>query len=157
MLGFTYFIDTRYGWHRSREESFKKLIEYGQKAVKLDESDPDVHALLANTHVWKKEHDEAIAAAEKAIALGSNSAETHAELSMLYRFAGRFEDSIKMSEKAIRLHPYYPDWYLYNLEYSYYYLGQHEKAGTTDLIPGQFHRYKSIPKAPVKPYHIIPT
>ncbi len=107
MLGFTYFIDTRYGWHRSREESFKKLIEYGQKAVKLDESDPDVHALLANTHVWKKEHDEAIAAAEKAIALGSNSAETHAELSMLYRFAGRFEDSIKMSEKAIRLHPYY--------------------------------------------------
>ena len=33
-----------------------------------------------------------------------------------------------MTEKAIRLHPYYPDWYLYSLEYSYYYLGQHEKA-----------------------------
>jgi uncharacterized UPF0160 family protein len=29
--------------------------------------------------------------------------------------------------------------------------------GTTDLIPGQCHRYRSIPKAPVKPYHIIPT
>jgi adenylate cyclase len=47
---------------------------------------------------------------------------------MYYRYAGRFEDSIRMTEKAIRLHPYYPDWYLYSLEYSYYYLGQYEKA-----------------------------
>jgi adenylate cyclase len=128
MLGITYFIDTRYGWHRPREESFKKVIEYGQKAVKLDESDPDVHTLLANTHIWRKEHDEAIAMGEKSIALGPNSAENHAILGMHYRFAGRFEDSIRMTEKAIRLHPYYPDWYLYSLEYSYYYLGQHEKA-----------------------------
>ena len=29
-------------------------------------------------------------------------------------------------------------------------------GGTTDLIPSQFHRYRSIPKAPVKQYHIIP-
>ena len=78
--------------------------------------------------VWQKKHDEAIVSAEKAIALGSNSAEVYAELGMLYRFDGRFEDSIRMAEKAILLHPYYPDWYLYNLEYSYYYLGQHEKA-----------------------------
>jgi tetratricopeptide (TPR) repeat protein len=49
---------------------------------------------------------------------------------MFYRYAGIFEDSIRVTEKAIRLHPYYPDWYLYNLEYSYYYLGQHEKAIT---------------------------
>jgi adenylate cyclase len=47
---------------------------------------------------------------------------------MIYRFAGKFEDSIRMTEKAIRLHPYYPDWYLYSLEYSYYYLGEYEKA-----------------------------
>jgi len=128
MLGVTYFIDTRYGWHRPREESFKKVIEYGQKAVKLDESDPDVHILLASAHIWRKEHDEAIAMAEKSIALGPNNAENHAILGMYYRFVGRFEDSIRMTEKAIRLHPYYPDWYLYNLEYAYYYLGQHEKA-----------------------------
>jgi adenylate cyclase len=128
MLGFTYFLDTRYGWHRPREESFKKVIEYAQKAVKLDESDPDVNTLLANTHIWRKEHDEAIAMAEKSIALGPNSAENHTILGMYYRFAGRFEESIRMTEKAIRLHPYYPDWYLYNLDYAYYHLGQHEKA-----------------------------
>ena len=27
--------------------------------------------------------------------------------------------------------------------------------GNTDLIPNQFHRWRSIPKAPVKPYHFI--
>ena len=128
MIGFTYFIDTRYGWHRPREESEKMMIEYGQKAVKLDDSIPDVYLLLASPHIWRKEHDEAIALAEKAIAIDPNSAESYAELGMYYRFAGRFEDSIRMTEKAIRLHPYYPDWYLYSLEYSYYYLGQYEKA-----------------------------
>ena len=128
MIGFTYFIDTRYGWHRPREESEKMMIEYGQKAVKLDDSIPDVYLLLASPHIWRKEHDEAIALAEKAIAIDPNSAESYAELGMYYRFAGRFEDSIRTTEKAIRLHPYYPDWYLYSLEYSYYYLGQYEKA-----------------------------
>jgi len=29
--------------------------------------------------------------------------------------------------------------------------------GTTDLIPSHFHRYKTIPRTPVKQYHIIPT
>ena len=32
-----------------------------------------------------------------------------------------------------------------------------DKNEATDLIPSQFHRYRSIPKAPVKQYHIIPT
>jgi adenylate cyclase len=128
ILGYVYFIDTRYGWHGPREESYKKAVERAQKAIEIDKSIPDVHALMGDLLVWQKKHDEAIVSAEKAIALGSNSAEVYAELGMLYRFDGRFEDSIRMTEKAIRLHPYYPDWYLYNLEYSYYYLGQHEKA-----------------------------
>jgi len=128
MLGAAYFIDTRYGWHRPREESFKKLVECMQKSMELDPSDPDIHCLRGQYYSWQKEHDKAIAAGEKSIVLGPNNAENHAELGMFYRHAGRFEDSIRVSEKAIRLHPYYPDWYLYNLEYSYYYLGQHEKA-----------------------------
>ena len=57
MLGFTYFIDTRYGWHRSRDEFFKKMVECAQKSVLLDDSDPDVHALLAQTHLWQKEFE----------------------------------------------------------------------------------------------------
>jgi len=128
MIGETYFIDTRYGWQRPREESEKKMVEYAQKAMKLDDSIPDALALMASTHIVKREYDEAIAIIEKSIALNPNSAENHAILGMYYRFVGRFEDSIRMTEKAICLHPYYPDWYLYSLEYSYYYLGQYEKA-----------------------------
>jgi adenylate cyclase len=128
MLGWTYFIDTRYGWHRAREESFEKMVECAQRAVKLDESDTDVHVLLGNIHLWRKEHDQAIMEGEKSIILGPNNAENHAILGMYYRFVGRFQDSVSVTEKAMRLHPYYPDWYLFNLEYSYYYLGEHEKA-----------------------------
>jgi tetratricopeptide (TPR) repeat protein len=120
ILGFTYFIDTRYGWHTSRDESFKKMVERAQKSVLLDDSDPDVHTLLGTTHLWQKEYDKAIKEGEKSLSLGPNIAENHANVGMFYRYAGRFEDSIRLTEKAIRLHPYYPDWYLYNLEYSYY-------------------------------------
>jgi adenylate cyclase len=128
MLGFTYFIDTRYGWHRSRDESLKKMVECAQKSLVIDDSDPDVHTLLAKIHSSQKEYDKAINEGEKSVSLGPNSAENYANLGMTYRYVGRFEDSIRMTEKAIRLHPYYPDWYLYSLEYSYYYLGQYEKA-----------------------------
>ncbi|MGD9308365.1 MAG: tetratricopeptide repeat protein [Desulfosarcina sp.] len=128
MLGNTYFIDTRYGWHRSRDKSYEKSLESAQKALEIDESIPETHALIGLLKIWKKDYDGAIDAAEKAVSLGPSSAEIHAELGMLYRYVGRFEESIRMTEKAIRLHPYYPDWYLYSLEYSYYYLGQHEKA-----------------------------
>ena len=114
MIGFTYFIDGRYGWQRPREESAKKVKEYAQKALKLDDSIPDAHALFANTYLWRGELDEAIEMLEKSISLVPNAAENHAILGMYYRFDGRFEDSIRMTEKAIRLHPYYPDWYLYN-------------------------------------------
>jgi tetratricopeptide (TPR) repeat protein len=130
MIGFTYFIDSRYGWHWSRDESFKKMVECAQKSVLLDDSDPDVHALLAQTHLLQKEFEKAIHEGEKSLSLGPNSAENHAIVGIIFRYAGRFEDSIRMTEKAIRLHPYYPDWYLYSLEYSYYYLGQHERAVT---------------------------
>lgn len=128
MLGNTYFIDTRYGWHGLREDSYKKSLECAEKALEIDETIPDSQALVGVLKVWQKKYDEAIAAAESAIAFGPSDAESHAELGMLYRYVGRFKDSIRMTEKAIRLHPYYPDWYLYNFEYSYYYLGQYEKA-----------------------------
>jgi tetratricopeptide (TPR) repeat protein len=78
MLEFTYFIDTRYGWYRPREEYFQKMVESAQRAVKVDESDPDVHVLLGNIHLWRREHDQAILEGERSIALGPNNAENHA-------------------------------------------------------------------------------
>ncbi|MEJ2731616.1 MAG: adenylate/guanylate cyclase domain-containing protein [Deltaproteobacteria bacterium] len=128
MLGFTYFIDNRYDWNMSGEESFKKMVEFAHKSVLLDGSNPDVHALLAQIQLSQRNYEMAIKEGEKSLLLGPNSAENHAIAGMIYRFAGKFEDSIRMTEKAIRLHPYYPDWYLYSLEYSYYYLGEYEKA-----------------------------
>jgi adenylate cyclase len=128
MLGFTYFIDNRYDWNMSGEESFKKMVEFAHKSVLLDGSNPDVHALLAQIQLSQRNYEMAIKEGEKSLLLGPNSAENHAIVGMIYRFAGKFEDSIRMTEKAIRLHPYYPDWYLYSLEYSYYYLGEYEKA-----------------------------
>lgn len=107
MLGNTYFIDTRYGWHRQRDKSYKESLECAQKALLLDETIPDTYALIGLLKVWKKNYDEAVYAAEKAVSLGPSSAENHAELAMLYRYVGRFEEAQYHAAEGFRQNPDY--------------------------------------------------
>ena len=44
MLAWTYWIDASYGFSQSRSECFNKAVELTQKALDLDDSNPDVHA-----------------------------------------------------------------------------------------------------------------
>jgi hypothetical protein len=45
------------------------MIECAQKSVLLDASDPDVHTLLAQIHLWQKEYDKTIEEGEKSLSL----------------------------------------------------------------------------------------
>ena len=127
-LAWTYWIDARFGFSLSRLESFKRAIEVAQKAVALDESNPEVHALLECLHLFRKEYEKAIAEGERAILLGPNNAEIHSLLAMTMFQVGRFEEAIVLSERAMRLSPFYPSWYLLPLGAANLFLGQYEKA-----------------------------
>jgi len=128
LLAWTYWFDARFGWGESREESFKQAYSIAQKAEALDDSIPDVHALLAGIHLSQKRHDLAIGKGERAVALGPNYAEVHAIMAHILRFAGRFEQAVAMIRKALRLQPNYPPFYLVELAMCDYYLGGHEEA-----------------------------
>jgi adenylate cyclase len=131
MLAWTHWVDARFGFTKSRSESFKRSAELAQKAVALDDTQPDVHALLGSIHLFRRQYEEAIAEGEKAIALGPNNSEIHALLAMSVHYAGRFEEAISLFKSAIRLSPYYPSWYLYQLAESYYMTGRYEEALAT--------------------------
>ncbi len=128
LLAWTYWFDARFGWVESREESFKQAYSIAQKAEALDDSIPDVHALLAGIHLYQRQHDLAIAKGERAVALGPNDADVHAVMAHILRFAGRFEQAVAMARKALRLQPSYPPWYLVELAMCDYYVGRHEEA-----------------------------
>jgi len=128
LLAWSYWFDTRFGWGESREESFRQAYSTAQKAEALDDSIPDVHALLAGIYLSQRQHDLAISKGERAIALGPNYAEVHATMAHILRFVGRFEEAIILIQRASRLQPRYPSWYLGELAMCYYYIGRHEEA-----------------------------
>jgi len=128
LLAWTHWFDARFGWAESPENSFKQACAIAQKAEALDDTIPDVHALLAVMHLYQREHDQAIARGERAVTLGPNDALVHAVMAHILRFAGRFEEAISMTKKAMRLQPNYPPWYLVELAMCDYYVGRHEEA-----------------------------
>jgi adenylate cyclase len=128
LLAWTYWLDARFGLAESPEDSFKQAYAIAQKVEALDDSIPDVHALLAGIHLYQGQHDLAIARGERAVALGPSDAQVHAVMAHILRFAGRFEESIAMTKKAMRLQPNYPPWYLVELAMCNYYVGRHEEA-----------------------------
>jgi len=128
LLAWTHWIDSSYGFSESPAESFKRAVDLAQKAVAVNDKDPDVHALLGGIYLFQGEHERAIAKGEKAIALRPNDACNHALLAQALNYAGRFEEAILLLNKAKRLNPVPPPWYFQFLGDAYRYAGQYEKS-----------------------------
>jgi adenylate cyclase len=128
LLAWTHWLDARLGWAESKDEAFKQAYSIAQKAEALDDSIPDVHALLGGIHLSQRKHEQAIAKGEKAVALGPNDAEVNAIMAHILRFAGKFEQAISKIKTAMRLQPNYSSWYLIELALCYYYVGRHKEA-----------------------------
>jgi len=62
-----------------------------QKAVALDDSLSGAHEGLAYAYLYKRQHEQAIAAAERTITLAPNDSEGAARLGLILNFAGRPE------------------------------------------------------------------
>ena len=76
-----------YGW-RDDEAALDRALELAQRGVALDDSLPFAHMFLGWIHLWRKEHDQAIAEAKRCLALDPNSAEGHARLGHISGLGG---------------------------------------------------------------------
>jgi TolB-like protein/Flp pilus assembly protein TadD len=103
-------------------------VKIAQKAVSLDDTDPDVHSLLGMINLYQRKHDKAIAFGKSALALGPSNAEVHAIFAMIMLYSGNFEEAVNASKKALRLCPHYPSWFLVTLGAPCYFLGRYEEA-----------------------------
>ncbi|UCG05571.1 MAG: adenylate/guanylate cyclase domain-containing protein [Desulfobacterales bacterium] len=128
LVAWTHWFDARFETTESPVDSFKQAYSTSQKALALDDSIPDVHALVGGIHLYQRQHAKAIAAGERAVFLGPNHAEAHAIMAHILRFAGRFEEAISMIKKAVRLQPSYHYWYLMELSMCCYWTGRYEEA-----------------------------
>jgi adenylate cyclase len=106
----------------------EREFQAAKKSVTLDDSLPLAHAYLAWAHLWKGQHEQAIAEAKHAISLDPNFAEGHARLGEILNLAGRPEEGLALVKKAMRLDPHFPPNYLIYLGHAYYAMGKYEEA-----------------------------
>jgi len=116
----------RYGW--SDAKALERAAERARKALELDESCADAHALLGFYHLLSGRHDDAIAAGERSVALSPNHADNAANLACSLVVSGRPADAATHMRNAMRLSPVYPTWYLNILGFALYQIGQHDEA-----------------------------
>ena len=127
----THLSASRYGWTDSAPESLKRAAQLAGKALELDESCADAHALLGYYHLLAHEHDQAIAAGERSVALSPSHADNAANLACSYVVSGKPADAVTLMQRAIRLSPFYPTWYLNILGFGHYQAGQYDEAEKT--------------------------
>jgi adenylate cyclase len=101
-------------------ESLERARELAERAIALDGTLAEGYRLLGQIHLWKKEHDRAIAQAERAVAIAPNDADAYETLAEVLGWAGRPEESIQLIRQAMRLDPHYPFFYLWTLGHAYY-------------------------------------
>jgi adenylate cyclase len=96
--------------------------------VALDDSLPFAHMFLGWIHLWRKEHDQAIAAAKRCLALDPNNAEGHARLGNTLELAGRPAEGLPFIETAMRLDPHYPFLYIFWLGNAFHSMQRYDEA-----------------------------
>jgi adenylate cyclase len=125
-LAWTKLSAFRYGWGEAN--ALAQAAQLARKALELDESCADAHALLGYYQLLAGQHDQAIAEGERSVALSPNHADNAANLACSLVLSGRPADAVTHMRKAMRLSPVYPTWYLNILGFAHYLLGQHDEA-----------------------------
>ena len=121
-------VDARFGYSDSREDSLRAGEEAIARALSLDDTNSDAYSSLGTIHLWKGEHDKAIAMKEKALTMNPNHSGNVATLAWAMFCSGRPEESLELIRRAMRLNPTYPDWWLMILEEAYRLSGRYDEA-----------------------------
>ena len=127
-LAWTYYHEANFGWTDTPMKSCETVIELAKKAITLDEQNAGAYMVLANVYAKTGQFEKAAAAQKKALSFDpANSVVNALSGSALYN-AGEFKESIPFLRKAIRIDPKHPTWYLFQLGWSYFWMGQNEEA-----------------------------
>ena len=124
----TFNVEWRYAWTNDPEAALNEALNLANLAVQHDDLDARGYSEMGLAHLYKKEHEPAIAAYERALQLNPNDADLLAEMGDCLAYVRQAERSVKLLERAMRLNPYYPDAYLWYLGDAYFQLGEYEKT-----------------------------
>ena len=129
----TFNVEWRYNWAKDPEAALTEALTLAKQAVEYDDLDARGFSEMGLAHLYKKQHDESLAAYERALELNPNDADLLAEMGDCLVYVRQAERSVQLMQQAIRLNPYHPDSYLWYLGDAYFHLGEYAKTIQTLL------------------------
>jgi len=93
------------GWTLEPIRSLEFARRFAEKAAGIDPNIPQVHFVLGQVELFRRQHVKAIDAAQRAVELDPNYADGHALSAWILTYAGRSADAMTAMKKALHLNP----------------------------------------------------
>lgn len=113
-LSRTFSLAWRYRWTDDPQDSLERATLLARQAIEHDSMDARGFSELGYAQLYRKRHEEALAAYERAILLNPNDADILADMSDACTCVGQPSRAVELMQRAMRLNPWRPDWYLWN-------------------------------------------
>jgi adenylate cyclase len=127
-IAFTHVNDYVNSWAEVPERSLQMGLEIAERAIEMDDQEPQGHFAVAAALLWRREHDRALAEARRCLALAPNSAEGHLATAHIQIYSDDPAGAIDTIHTYMRLDPFFPDLALYFLAEARISLGQFDEA-----------------------------
>ncbi len=124
----TFNLAWRYQWTPKPEIALDKAVDLANAAIRYDSLDARGFGELGFAQLYKKHHDESLAAYRRAVQLNPNDADLLAEMGDAMTYCSQTGQAIDLLQRAMRLNPYHPDWYFWYLGEAYFYACDYAKA-----------------------------
>ena len=129
-IGFTHVNDYINGWAEVPEQSLQIGLEIAERAVQLDEAEPQGHYVLAVALGFNRQIDRGLAEARRSVALAPSFAQGHHTIARFLTLSGDPAGAISTLDAYMRLDPLYPDMALHFLAEARFSLEQFDEAVT---------------------------
>lgn len=110
-IGKTHYMDYRFGFSASSEESLAKANQIGEQALRQNPNEAYAHNLLSNVRSCQGRHEEAVELAKAAVSLSPNDAYIKLSLGRTLINAGYPGESETHIREAMRLNPFHHSYY----------------------------------------------
>jgi adenylate cyclase len=129
-LALSHLYELSYQWSEAPAQSQAEGLGAAEKAIALDEDEPQAHVALAMACVSTGQYERAVAASERAIELNPSAAWGYWCLGGSLSFLGRPDEGVGLIEKAIRLSPRDPAMHelLFDLGVAHFLAERYEEA-----------------------------
>jgi TolB-like protein/tetratricopeptide (TPR) repeat protein len=108
--------------------SLERALELARKAEDLEDFTGLSHLVMAQIHLFKREHDKALEAVQNAVIARPSCDLSYVAKANILNYLGRSKEAIDLAKFAIRLSPVYPPFFPKTLAAAFYGSGRYEEA-----------------------------